>query len=238
MLFVVGLSALACNLQFGSQNATPVTPTAPGPQTTPTAAPSPAAPPQVVIESPESGAQTVIQQPLTVRVHATDSSGITRVEMRESGRIAVSQPLPDPDPNLTALLIYRPMSLGKITLEVVAYRQGVASNSAQLVIEVVGSAAELRKPGSVKPTAGAAPGAVCSVFPTISGLSLRSGPGTNFRYLGSTQIGDELNVIGRNASGTWYQITRNNGTFVGWVSGGYVSVAGDCNKAPVHTPSP
>jgi hypothetical protein len=227
--------ALACNFPTAGSGPTPgrtqesVTQTSPAPS---------GPPPEVVIESPDNGSQAVILQPLTVRVRAKDSTGVTRIDMRESGRIVANQPSPDPRQDLTALLVYRPSSLGTVTLEVVAYRQNVASNPASLTIQIVGSAAELKNPGQAKPTVGVAAGAVCTVHPNVSGLSLRAGPGTNYRVLTSAQIGDDLNVIGRNASGTWFQITRNNNTFVGWVSVGYVSMVGDCGKAPITSPTP
>ncbi|MEP7287931.1 MAG: SH3 domain-containing protein [Chloroflexota bacterium] len=223
-------SAVACNAPFVTGSNTPVPPVV----ATSTAANT--STPKVVIEAPGSGTQAVIKQPITVRVHATDEIGITRVEMRESGRVVVSQPSPDPNPDFTALLQYRPSNTGSITLEVVAYRQSVASAPTTVMVDVVGSVNDLKNPASLDPTLGVAAGAICTVRVSVSGLNLRTGPGTNFRVMTRLNVGDELTVIGRNADSSWYQGKRSTST--GWVSAGYVTTDGDCSKAPETTPSP
>ncbi|GEM_PF-1023039 len=228
------LASLACNAPF-MQSTTPVpAPTQAGSASLPTSASRP----QIVIEAPASGSQAVVKQVLTVRVHATDSVGITRVEMHESGRIVVSQPSPDPDPDFTALLNYRPSNTGPVTLELVAYSQNAASEPVSLTIDVVASEADLKNPGSFNPTMGVAAGAICTARSNISGLSLRAGPGTNYRVLALLKVGEALSVIGRNPAATWYQVKRSGNTTTGWVSAAYTSADGDCSKAPITTPTP
>jgi uncharacterized protein YgiM (DUF1202 family) len=194
-------------------------------------------PPKVVIETPGSDAQAVIAQPLTVRVHATDTVGVTRVEMRESGRVVASQPSPEPASDFTALLQYKPISTGHITLEVVAFRQSTVSDPARVTVTVVGSAAELTNPSSLNPTLGVAAGTICTTQVAVSGLAFRVGPGIGYRQIGTLQVSDNLTVIGRNHDMSWFQVKRANGT-IGWLSAGYTVPNGDCSKAPETTPSP
>jgi len=241
-LVTLAVVALACNAPFIPGSNTAVPPTVSTPTNRPTEAAANTTPPKVVIESPVSGVQTVVRQPLTIRVHATDGIGVTRVDMREGGRIVASQPSPDPNPDFTALLEYRPANVGTVTLEIVAYRQSAASDPVAIIVDVVATAAEVKNAASASPTPGKLAGAFCTVRANTSGLSLRAGPGTNYRILSTVKVGEQLSVIGRDASTSWYQITRPAGTGVtvtaGWVSAGYTSPDGDCSKAPVTTPTP
>ncbi len=132
---------------------------------------------------------------------------------------------------------YRPTNTGTVTLQVVAYRQGVASDPASLSIDVVGSVAQLSNPNSLDPTSGIAAGTICTVRVDISGLNLRAGPGTTYRVLARLAVGDELTVIGRNSDSSWYQAKHGAANF-GWLSAGYTTPDGDCSKAPEVTPAP
>jgi len=196
-----------------------------------------AASPRISIEAPGDGAQAVVGEPFSVRIHATDGVGITRVEMRESGRVVISQSSPDAQPDFTALLKYRPTNTGKVTLQVIAFRQSIASDPVTLTIDIVGSKTDLKNPASLDPTLGVAAGAICTIRVNVSGLNMRVGPGTNFRVLGKLGVGDALTVIGRSKDTTWYEAKRDNGV-VGWLSANYVDTEGDCSKAPETTPSP
>jgi Bacterial SH3 domain/Bacterial Ig domain len=229
VLFVV--PALACNMAQGS-NATSGDPPTSGPVTPGDATP----PPQVIIESPVAGSQAVVGKDLPIRVHAVDSVGITRIEMRESGRIVASQFSPDSSRDFTTVFTYRLGSIGTLTLEVIAFRQAVASSPVTLSVDVVGSEAELKNPGSFDPTSGVAGAAICTVRPT-SPLNLRAGPGTNYRVLATLRANEELSVIGRNTDSTWYLVKRSD-TTTGWVSVPKITVDGDCSKAPVTAPAP
>ncbi len=228
-LIALTLSLLACNL-FPANNAPP------DQQSTP-ALPPDAALPQVMIESPGSGSQAVVGGELRVRVHATDSLGITRVEMRGGGRIVASQFSSETSRDFTTVLNYRPNNTGALTLEVIAYRESIPSRPASVTLDVVGSKAELKNPGSFDPTSGVALGPICIVRPTTA-LSLRAGPGTNFRLLTTLRAGEELVVVGRNDNSTWYLVKRSGTTTTGWASVQYVTAEGDCGKAPVTTPAP
>jgi len=231
-LTLLFLATLACSITpTGSGNS----PTAVGQNAT--EAVRGGTPPKVVIETPGNDTQTVLAQPMTVRVHATDDIGITRVEMRESGRVVASQPSPAPASDFTALLQYRPSSTGHVTLEVVAYRQSTVSQPVTVTVTVVGSTAELSNPASLDPTLGVAAGAACTTQVAVSGLAFRVGPGIAYKQIGTLQVSDNLTVIGRNHDMSWFQVKRANGA-IGWLSAGYTVPNGDCSKAPETTPTP
>ena len=65
--------------------------------------------------------------------------------------------------------------------------------------------------------------------PTVTtDANLRSGPGTEFNVLGGTVTGQELNIVGRNADGTWFRL--DNG---GWVFGELIANAPALDTVPV-----
>src|SRR5256885_7467154 len=208
VLALVAVPALACNLAQGAPQAD---------QPTPAAATSTGddSAPQIVIESPAGGSQAVVGKDLSVRVHAMDGVGITRVEMRESGRIVSSQFSPDSSRDFTTVFNYHLGSTGTLTLQVIAFRQSIASSPATLSVDVVGSEAEVKGPDTP----------ICTVRPTTP-LNLRAGPGTNYRVLATLKAGEDLSVIGRNADSTWYLVKRSDATS-GWVSVANTTVDGD-----------
>lgn len=222
------LAALACNLAGSPQvGSTPQGGGQPAP-------PDDGSRPTVTIEAPTNGSQAILRQQFTVRIRARDSSGVTRVVMREAERVVAVQPSPDPVRDFEALLPYLPTNTGRVTLEVVAYRNAVASDPASLTVEIVGSASELRNPGSLDPTAGVASGsAICTATVTVNNLNLRAGPGTSYRVITKLSIGENLDVIGRNNTVTWLQVRRGPQSQEGWVSAGYIQQNGDCAHAPV-----
>lgn len=58
-----------------------------------------------------------------------------------------------------------------------------------------------------------APAAIGVVTPTVTvDANLRAGPGTEFAVLGGTVTGQEINIVGRNADGTWFRLDND-----GWV---------------------
>lgn len=57
---------------------------------------------------------------------------------------------------------------------------------------------------------------------TASTLNVRSGPGTNYRIIGSLSRGASVQVV--RSSGSWYEVALRSGT--GWVHGAYLDVGG------------
>jgi hypothetical protein len=54
--------------------------------------------------------------------------------------------------------------------------------------------------------------------------NIRSGPGTEYNLLGTSNPGDQFRITGKNQAGTWWEIEYNGG--VGWVFGELVAVTG------------
>jgi len=64
-------------------------------------------------------------------------------------------------------------------------------------------------------------------------VNIRTGPGTEFRVIGSLRFGQQGQVVGRNANNTWWQVNYNG--IVGWVSAVYTRIdpATNVNSIPV-----
>jgi hypothetical protein len=224
LLILFAMPVLACNLSVGS------TETDEPPTAAPTDLPGDGTTPNVVIESPATGSQAVVNQRLVVKVRATDSVGVSRIIMSESGRTVTIQSPESPVTDFEVLLPYNPSNVGAVTLEVTAYRRnGVASSPASITLEIVRTEAELISP--IDPTLGVAAGAACSAQVKVSNLNIRTGPGRQHQSLGKLDVGEQLSIIGRNADFSWYQVKRTNG-MSGWVSADYLLTNGDCSKAP------
>jgi len=58
-----------------------------------------------------------------------------------------------------------------------------------------------------------------------SQANLRQGPGTAYPVVGSMAGGEQADVLGRNAEGTWWQVDLTNGT-EGWVNASLVTASG------------
>lgn len=79
------------------------------------------------------------------------------------------------------------------------------------------------------PAATPVPTATQPVSPTVTvDANLRSGPGTTFDVLGGTVTGQAINIVGRNADGTWFRL--DNG---GWVLGTLVANPPALESVPV-----
>ncbi len=214
---LLAAAALACNLASAPEASTPPTPTLALPAEDGTR-------PQVVIEAPASGAVVVAGEQIVIRVRATDNIGITRAELREGERVVAIQPAPDPTREFEALLPYIPSQSGTLNLSVVVYRRAVASEPALLSLQVVSSSGATQSASQA-----------CTAQVNVNNLNLRRGDSTNTEIITKLAIGEQLGVLGRNASSTWYQVRRTDGQ-VGWVSAQYINRDGDCARAPVVQP--
>lgn len=70
-------------------------------------------------------------------------------------------------------------------------------------------------------------------FPKVivknSNVNVRSGPGTNYSIVGTTPIGSEHRIVGRNTTGDWWKITLDTGkgrTKRGWIYAPLVAATG------------
>ncbi len=67
-------------------------------------------------------------------------------------------------------------------------------------------------------------------------LNLRGGPGTNYNIVGSLQMGQTADVVARNPSGDWWQISA--GGVQGWVYSPLVTTSGDVSAVAVAADIP
>jgi len=72
---------------------------------------------------------------------------------------------------------------------------------------------------------------------TAYGLNVRSGPGVAYPIIGGLSRGDAVEVVGRNAAGTWLQIAYSGqGELNGqeaWIAAAYVDLTGSLEAVPV-----
>jgi uncharacterized protein YraI len=66
--------------------------------------------------------------------------------------------------------------------------------------------------------------------------NVRSGPGVNYTVIGGLPIGSTAEVVGRDASASWYVINFQGGQ--GWVSNQVAQYTGDTNALPVVAAPP
>jgi PKD repeat protein len=72
-----------------------------------------------------------------------------------------------------------------------------------------------------------------------SGLNVRTGPGTNYDIVGVLLNGQKVEITGRNADATWYQIRFSGSPAgVGWVAAAYVTAENVGNVPVVQAPPP
>ncbi len=195
--------------------------------------------PVVQIASPESGDEVAVNTQIFVTANATDSVGVTRVQLIANNQVVktVSSESPAGQKNFQVLLDYTPRQAGDVNLEVVAYRGAIASDPAQVDITV--RSAQSLVTATVPPISG---GPVidpnvptCRILTNVV-LNLRTGPGTNYDRITVLGAGTQAPIIGRLGDNSWWQI--RSGLTVGWVSAQFTSVYGICTAVPVVNPPP
>jgi hypothetical protein len=241
-LVMLAAAALACNL--GAQ------PNAGNAQTT-AAVPGQTAvaqnnTPQIQIKSPADNSEAVINTQLEVYVRATDSVGVTRVEMRADDLLVDSSASPDPNGSTTldTLLYWTPTNSGPHVLQIVAFRGTLQGDAQTLHLTVRDNAAQVTVPAVSPVFVTSAPSSngntdlTCRVQANIGTLNVRNGPGVNYDAIGTISIGQPVPVTGSNADRSWWQI--NAGGLIGWVSAAYSSTVGICSNVFVVAvpPSP
>lgn len=222
-----GLVALACVLGACSLSMGGDEGGAGGSATTGTGgeASQPASVPTVWIREPANGAQVAADQPVYIQVE-TDSTA-TSFTLNDGGRVVSSVALPEEQSGPSqAILRWTPAQLGTYNLEVIAYNERAVSAPAALVLTVTGVASG--------PAASAGPAVSCTARVMVSQLNFRDGPGTENAKLGQFSVNETAMVIGRSASGSWYQVQRVNGQQV-WVinNPSWFQVEGVCDSLPV-----
>jgi hypothetical protein len=94
--------------------------------------------PVITVLWPPDGSEFVAGQEVVIRVSATDSVGVTRVELRSANAMLSSVPSPEQNgqQNFDALLSWTPTRSGPQALEVIAYRHRIASQAVPLNLTI------------------------------------------------------------------------------------------------------
>ena len=99
----------------------------------------------------------------------------------------------------------------------------------QILAAIQGTLPEPTPTPTSTPEATPVPAATQAVAPTVTvDANLRSGPGTTFDVIGGTITGQKINIVGRNADGTWFRL--DNG---GWVLSTLVANSPALESVPV-----
>jgi hypothetical protein len=226
-LAVCVLAALACNITTQEENN-------PDPAQTGDLVDDFAGPPPTVqILAPASGQQTVIGDDVEIRVLATDSRGVDRLQLNVSGRTSSSKSFPEAATTAEALLRWRPDREGIFELSVVAFRHSVPSQPATLTLEVVGRSDPITNPVTGQAVVTTNTGD-CVGRVLIGNLRMRSGPGTGFDNLGSFELNETVTVVGQNGDSSWVNVRRLDNS-QNWVikNPEWIELNGSCAALPV-----
>ncbi|MCA9884657.1 MAG: SH3 domain-containing protein [Anaerolineae bacterium] len=240
--------AVACNL---------------GGSATPTATPEPilttepTGKPRVSIVSPSTGAEFTVDEPVLVSVNATDSVGVTRIQLFAEGAVVKTITAEDPagEPTLSALLDYTPRASGEVNLQVLAFRNSTPSDPVEIQIVVLdedtssggsSGSGSSGSSGSGSSGSGSSGGisipndGICRALTNV-GLNFRSQPTTAVDNIITTlPAGTLAPIIARLPDNSWWKIQF--GINVGWVSAQFTTEYGICTNVPVEvfnpTPTP
>ncbi|MCB0169205.1 MAG: FHA domain-containing protein [Anaerolineae bacterium] len=179
--------------------------------------------PTVVITAPVGGSEVQINVPVTVQATASDSSGVTRLELWVDGvkTAEAASPVAQGQPTLTASLQWVPTSLGNHTLEIRAYN--ASGNVSEPTAVIVNAVEDTAAAGSPTPTTTPeTPTATVSTAPSLTALTdlnVRGGPETFYDLLGLLPSGTTAEIIGRDETRQWWQIRfAPSPTGLGWIS--------------------
>ncbi|MBI5958379.1 MAG: SH3 domain-containing protein [Chloroflexi bacterium] len=230
-LVMLVILALACNLTTGDedkkdQKGTPV---------------SGAGQPSVVVQAPQDGAQVLINGDVLVYAVASDSAGVTRVELVVNNFVVASQASPSldtGDKEFRVLLKWRPVTAGPQAFQVVPWRGSVRGTPVTVTLNVRSRASEITQTPAptlafITPTQ--AQNQTCRAQIAVGALNVRSGPGLVYDIIGSASIGQELAILGRQLyPDPWWQVWYTGRW--GWVSGYYVNTLGNCAGIGITLP--
>lgn len=241
LCLIVGLTA--CNLGTTPSNeaATPINNN--------NDVPPVATKPSVIILSPNTGEVYEVDEQIIVSVQATDTVGVTRIQLIVNGSIVktVTSSSISGDPTFSAALDYVPRATGTLDIQVIASRGAVASDPANLRLEVVQDSAVIITPtgsgaGSGGSSTSGGTGAdgrptipndgVCRAL-TTANLNMRSQPTTTqenvIRVLPRYTLAP---IVGRLGDNSWWQLSY--GGSIGWVSASFTEIYGNCLTIPVQ----
>jgi uncharacterized protein YraI len=229
LLVLVALTLNACNLTSEEEDL---------PTSTPTTTQSASGRPRVVINSPTDGSTSPVNREILISVSATDSRGVTRIQLQANDRIV--QTLTSENANgqttFNAVLNHTPQQTGQLVLRVVAYRGSVASDPSEVKLTIGGANVPTSTVPPNVPTVPSIP-TINPNDPTCraranTALNVRSGPSTDTQILRVMGSGELALVVGRTGANDWWQVQISNVT--GWVSAPFTTLYGsNCQSLPV-----
>ncbi len=187
--------------------------------------------PTVVVLYPASGTQVKAGETVTIQSSATDVKGVTRVELWVDGSLVRSDDNSQQQPAFSVTQEWTAAVLGSHSVTVKAYNAaGRVSDPATVTVNVVEEVTATPIP---LPSVTLPPGAPWAAI-TAGVLNVRRGPGTNYLVIGQLQQNDVVEIVGKNADGSWLQIVYPTGTIGrGWMSASYAQVSGSIASVPV-----
>ncbi|MBZ0299536.1 MAG: SH3 domain-containing protein [Anaerolineae bacterium] len=204
--------------------------------------------PVVTISSPKSGDEIVVGTDVFVSANATDSVGITRVQLIANNQIVktVSSESVAGDQNMNVLLDFRPAEQGNLVLEVIAYRGAVASDPA--LVNVVVRQSQAQVTATIVPQTNVPiidpNDPTCRALTNVA-LNVRTGPSTVYPRITTLPAGRQVPIIGRVGDNSWW-LVRISATTSGWViqrnplnpNEEFISIFGICTAIPIVNPPP
>lgn len=238
--------AVACNL---GGSATPT------PTPEPILTSEPTGKPRVSIVSPSSGAEFTVDEPVLVSVNATDSVGITRIQLFAEGAVVKTITAEDPagEPTLSALLDYTPRAAGEVNLQVLAFRNSTPSDPVEIAIVIMDEDTSSGSGNSGSGNSGSGSSGsgssgsggtgiqipndgICRALTNV-GLNFRSQPTTAVDNIITTlPAGTLAPIIARLPDNSWWKLQF--GINVGWVSAQFTTEYGICSNVPVEVFNP
>lgn len=190
--------------------------------------------PTVEIVAPADGEEFVVDEAILVSATATDTQGVTRVQLLADGQIVktVSSESPTGDTNLNVLLDYTPEETGTVELEVIAFRGAAQSDPASVTVNVRQNQAQVTSTPQTSPNLPVIDpnDPTCRALTNV-GLNFREGPSTDFDRISVIPAGTIVPIIGRIGSNEWWRVRF--GGRDGWVSADFTTVYGICTNVPV-----
>ena len=148
--------------------------------------------------------------------------GITRIQLIANDRIVrtVSAGSADGRLNMEETMDYRPVTIGELKLEVVAWRGNVPGDVATVTVSVRANRSQVFATAVLRPEIPVIDpnDPTCRILvQTDVPLNVRSNAGTEYNRIRTLQSGSQVPVIGRLADNSWWQLSLRDGT-AGWVA--------------------
>lgn len=205
--------------------------------------------PSIQILSPADNASFTVNEQILVSVSATDSIGVTRVQLFVNGNPNKTLPsqFASGEVSFEGVLDFTPRAQGDYQLRVIAYRNAIASPPQEITVTVgTGQVVITQRPSSstTGSSSGANPAPVIPNIPndgrcrvlTNVGLNFRSEPTTTRENIITTFPQYTLvEVIARLGDNSWWKVSSSGR--IGWVSGNsqYVTLYGNCSGVPIES---